>query len=70
MPSPTTSLKTTYFSISDDGDSFQLSLFDGGVQVAGAYFPDDGTGYAFELAQSIGRFYGKPIGETDLNQQP
>jgi len=70
MPSPTKLLKNHFFSISDDGDSFQLALFDGDIQVAGAFFPDDGSGQAFELAQSIGRFYGNPINEIDRTQQP
>jgi hypothetical protein len=71
MPSLTKLLKNHSFLISDDGDSFQLALFDDmGIQVAGAFFPDDGSGQAFELAHTIGRFYGKPINEIDRSQKP
>lgn len=41
------------FLIEDEGDAFQVSLMEGGVQVGGALFPDDGTGAAFLLAQEV-----------------
>ena len=39
--------------VEDDGDSFQVLLYEDGAQVGGCYLPDDGTGEAFCLAQSI-----------------
>jgi hypothetical protein len=68
MPSPAKTSKNLSFTIEDNGDSFDLALFDGDVQVAGAFFPDDGSGKAFELAHKIGRFYGNPINAIDRYQ--
>ena len=45
------------FSIEDDGDAFQLSLFQGGVQVGGGFFPEDMGGDAFALALEMGRAF-------------
>lgn len=45
------------FSIEDEGDAAQLYLFIDGVQVGGAYFPDDGTGASMELAADVGRLF-------------
>lgn len=39
--------------IEDEGDSFQVSLYEDGKQVGGCHLPDDGHGGAFELAQQI-----------------
>jgi len=39
--------------IEDEGDSFQVALFEDGEQVGGCHLPDDGHGGAFELAQQI-----------------
>lgn len=39
--------------IEDEGDGFQVSLIEGGVQVGGAVFPDDGSGAAFDLAKML-----------------
>jgi hypothetical protein len=69
MPSLATKSKNRFFSIEDNGDGFDLSLFDGINQVGGAIFPDDGTGKAFELAYEIGCLYGNPISATDHIQQ-
>jgi hypothetical protein len=69
MPCPTNNKENKFFTIEDDGDSFQLSLYDGVNQVGGAIFYDDGTGKSFELAESIGRFYGNPVAR-DCTQQP
>ena len=30
-----------HFTIEDDGDAFQLALFEDGIQVGGGYFPED-----------------------------
>ena len=46
-----------YFTIEDDGDAFQLMLFDGAVQVGGGYFPEDSGGDPFALAIEIGRAF-------------
>ena len=44
------------FSIDDQGDGFDLALFDGGRQVGGAFFPFDqgGEDSAFDLATMMG----------------
>lgn len=39
--------------VEDDGDSFQVALFQEGVQVGNAMFPDDGDGSAFQAAQAL-----------------
>lgn len=41
------------YSIDDDGDEVQLALFENGVQVGGAMFPDDGDGLALGLALDL-----------------
>ena len=47
---------TRGYEIQDDGDAIQVALLEDGQQVGGAYFPDDGSGEAFqdalELAQA------------------
>lgn len=45
---------TRAYKIQDDGDEVQVQLFEGGVQVGGAMFPDDGDGQAFMLAHQLG----------------
>ena len=42
------------YEIEDDGDEVQVQLFDGGVQVGGAMFPEGGDGQAFMLAYQLG----------------
>ena len=44
---------TREYQIEDDGDAIQVSLIQDGVQVGGAYFPDDGTGSAFQDALEL-----------------
>lgn len=39
--------------IEDEGDEFQVLLFENGVQVGGCMLPDDGSGAAFELADQL-----------------
>jgi len=39
--------------IEDDGDAFQVMLFEDGLQLGACYLPDDGDGETFELAQQI-----------------
>lgn len=39
--------------IEDEGDAFQVMLFEGGDQIGCCFIPDDGTGSGFDLAQSI-----------------
>ena len=68
MPSVATNSAGRYFSIEDDGESFQVYLFDGVSQVGGACFPDDGTGAAFDLAVQIGRSFGAPVSGSDRLQ--
>ena len=46
-----------HFTIEDDGDAFQLALFEDGIQVGGGYFPEDMGGDAFELALEMGRAF-------------
>ena len=46
-----------HFTIDDDGDAFQLTLFHGAVQVGGGYFPEDAGGDAFALALEMGRAF-------------
>jgi len=43
------------YSIDDEGDEIQLSLYEGGHQVGGAVFPDEGDGSAFHLAYEVGQ---------------
>lgn len=42
------------YTIEDDGEAFQLSLFANGQQVGNALFPDIGDGEAFALARDLG----------------
>ena len=42
------------FLIEDDGDAYQVQLLQDGIQMGGAYFPDDGTGEAFQDAMELG----------------
>jgi hypothetical protein len=50
----TTTATKTYL-ITDDGDSFSLSLYDNGEQVGGGIFPFIlGEDLAFDLAKSMG----------------
>lgn len=44
---------TRSFQIEDDGDAIQVALFEDGLQMGGAYFPDDGTGEAFQDALEV-----------------
>ena len=46
-----------HFTIEDDGDAFQLALYQGGVQVGGGFFPEDMGGDAFALALEMGRAF-------------
>lgn len=39
--------------IEDEGDAFQVLLFEGSVQVGGCYLPDGGSGDGFDLAKQI-----------------
>ena len=41
-------------SIDDEGDAFQLAMFENGLQVGGAYFPDTGDGSAHSVAVEVG----------------
>jgi len=59
MPSHTTKEEKRYFTIEDDGDSFHVHLFDGGMQVASCFIPDDGSGLSFDIALQIGNSYGE-----------
>lgn len=46
------------YTIDDEGDSFELAMFEGGVQVAGAVFPIDmGVDAAMELAMLLGEAF-------------
>jgi hypothetical protein len=69
MPSPATKQENKYFSIEDDGDSYQVCFYSGLVQVAGAFIPDSGTGDSLDLAMQLGLAYGKPIAASNLSQQ-
>lgn len=68
MPTLASKSERRYFSIEDDGDSFQVYLFEGVVQVGGCCFPDDGTGAAFDLANEVGMAFGRPINGIDRLQ--
>lgn len=45
---------TRSYQIEDDGDAVQVMLMEDDVQMGGAYFPDDGTGEAFQDAMEVG----------------
>jgi hypothetical protein len=56
--SATSSAKNRVYSIADDGESFELAMFEDGVQVGGGLFPDlDGSGAAFDLAYQLGETF-------------
>lgn len=44
---------TRGYEIEDDGDGFQVALYQDGIQLGGAFFPDDGTGEAFQDALEV-----------------
>ena len=48
-----------FFNIIDEGDGFELSMFESGVQVGGGFFPVDALGvdHAHALAVSLGRSF-------------
>ena len=52
-----TTNQNRHFTIEDDGDAFQLALFEDGIQVGGGYFPEGMGGDAFELALEMGRAF-------------
>lgn len=52
-----------WVTIEDDGDAFDVAMFDDGIQVAGAIVPDDGAGTGFDLAQEIARAFAGPVGD-------
>lgn len=39
--------------IEDEGDAFGVSLLEDGIQVGGAFFPDDGDGTAYDQAAEV-----------------
>ena len=43
------------FKVEDEGDEYDVALFEDGHQVGSALFPDDGHGAAFALALAIGQ---------------
>lgn len=49
------------FNISDEGDEFQVQLFQGGVQVAGVLVPfgPAGCDAAFSIAREIGEAFSR-----------
>lgn len=53
--------------IEDDGDEFQVLMYQDGVQVAGAIVPDDGAGGGFDLAQEIARSFACPAGDGEVS---
>lgn len=48
-----------YFNIIDEGDVFELSMYQGGIQIGGCVFPVDvlGVDAAFDLATAVGQFF-------------
>lgn len=48
-----------FFNIIDEGDGFELSMFEGGVQVGGGFFPVGALGVdrAHDLAIFLGRSF-------------
>ncbi len=52
------------FTITDDGDSFDLSLFQDGVQVGGAILPIDffSEDDAHKIAQEMGKAFQSALG--------
>lgn len=52
--------QTRYFSIDDEGDAFNLALFEDGVQVGGGYFPEGFGGDPFALALEVGESFAGP----------
>jgi hypothetical protein len=51
----TTTTSTKTYLINDEGDAYELALFQDGLQVGGGVFPlSIGEDAAFELAKSLG----------------
>ena len=56
-PCPASDSGHRHFTIEDDGDAFQVALYQGGKQVGGGYFPDLPGVDAFAIALEIGRAF-------------
>ena len=61
-----------FFSISDEGDAFDLSLYQDGAQVAGGIFPVDvlGVDGAFALAEMVGKFFVQETTKPPIQVAP
>lgn len=54
------------YEITDDGDDFQLALYDGELQVGGAILPQFlGVDAAFEIAQELGEAFAQKANSGD-----
>lgn len=56
------------YTVIDEGDAFELSLFDGDLQVAGAILPFHlNEDEAHQLAVMLGESWGKPAGDGEVS---
>lgn len=56
------------YKVNDDGDGFELALFDGDLQVAGAIVPFElNEDEALQIALALGESWGKSAGDGEVS---